>query len=367
MSTNSDRRSPPVPTSLATAAAWSWRLVALAGGIALVAIVLYELRIVTVPIFIALVLATVLQPPVRSLRRRGLPNALASALVFIAVIAGLVGLVYALAAPVSSEFADLGPQVSEAVDDVNSWLMTGPVDLEQAELDRYVDQAVEQVRSNSGSLRTGLVTSATLAAEVIAGFFLTLVLTFFFVKDGEELTRSLLSRFPERHRAAAAAAGDRATDTLAAYLRGIALTGVVDATLIGIVLFVVDVPLILPLVVLTFFGAFFPLVGATAAGVLAVAVALVNGGFTDALIVAVAVLVIQQVEGDVLQPLVMGRAVALHPVVILLSLATGGLIAGVLGAFLAVPLVAVTGAVTRELESRRETTDVDQAALDRLP
>lgn len=339
---------------LEATAAWSWRILVVSAAVALGAIVFYQLRVVTVPVFLAIVLSTLLVPPAHFLQSKGLRPALSTAVVFFGSLLLLGGLVYVLSAPVSEEFADLGPQVSSAIDDVNNWLVTGPLELDQTELDRYVDSVVQSAQENAQNLGTGVVSSATLAAEILAGFILTIVLTFFFTKDGPRLARAIIDRFPLQRREVVTAAGLRAYHTLGGYLRGVALTGVIDALFIGVALFFIGVPLLLPLVVLTFFGAFFPVVGATLAGALAAAVALVNGGPTDALLVIIAVLIVQQIEGHLLQPLLVGRAVALHPVVIICALGVGAVVAGILGAFLAVPVAAVVGAVVRELELRAE-------------
>lgn len=343
-----------VNPSIDRAAAYSWRILVIAAMVSLVAIIFYQLRVVTVPLFIALLATTVLLPPVRFLEEKGFKPGLATATVFLCVAAFLVGFIYVLASPVTDEFRDLGPQVSHAIDDINDWLINGPLHLQQAQLDHYIDEVGEQLRDNTGALQTGVVTSATLAAEVFTGFILSIILTFFFVKDGQRLVEGISNRFPAHHRPVLLAAGLRAYKTLGGYLRGVAATGVVDAACIGIALFILDVPLLFPLVVLTFLGAFFPVVGATLAGAVAAAVALVNGGAVDMLIVIAVVLAVQQLEGHLLQPLLVGRAVSLHPVVILVALGSGAIIAGLLGAFIAVPIVAVIGSIIKELDIRHE-------------
>lgn len=353
----------PVPAGLRVVAAWAWRLLLVAVAIALLAIILYELRVLTLPIFIALLLTTLLRPPVRRLTAAGVKPALATAMVFLSVLALVVGGVYLLASPVASQFRDLGPQIRAAIDNVAGWLRDGPLNLSQTQIDRYVEQATTQVRTNSGLLTSGLVSSAVIAAEVFAGFFLTLVLTFFFLKDGDLLVHAVVSRLPSRHQAAVRAGAHRAFFVLGGYLRGVALTGLVDAVLIGIALFAISVPLLWPLVILTFLGAFFPVVGATVAGAIAALVALVNGGAADALLVLTAVVVVQQLEGHILQPLVVGRAVRLHPVVIISALTSGGIIAGLLGAFLAVPLTAMAVGVFRELEDADPEPDATSRQL----
>lgn len=330
--------------------AWRWLVVLLAAAVLVLA--LAELRIVVLPVIVALLAATALVPPVEALVRRGLPRLVATWVVLLGVLGVLAALVFLLAPSVREEFADLGPTLAEAREDIEDWLAEGPLDLDEAEVDRYVEQAREQVSGRGGELASGVLAGATLVVEVVAGILLTFVLVFFLVKDGARFTAFALRAVPERHHDLARALGARAWQTSGAYLRGTAIVGVVDAAIIGVGLAVIGVPLVLPLALLTFFGAFFPLVGATLAGAVAAMVALVDGGVGTALLVVALVVLVQQVEGDVLAPLVLGRAVRLHPVVILVVLTAGAVVGGIAGAFLAVPVTAVAVAVGSELALR---------------
>jgi predicted PurR-regulated permease PerM len=354
-----------VPRPLAVAAAWSWRLVVVIFAIVTVAITLFQLRIVTVPFFVAILFTTVLVPPAKFLERRGFKSALSVLATFFFAIAAVAAMVYLLASPVTEQLKDLGPQVEKGVEDVNDWLKTGPLELTDADIDRYYEQALESAKSNSGSLGSGFAHGATIAFEVITGILVTIILTIFLTKDGENLFKWWVGLLPERHRDKADRVGKRAWHALGGYLRGVAFTGIVDAVLIGVWLAILGVPLVLPLMLLTFFGAFLPVVGATLAGLVAVLIALVNGGGTDALLVLLGVIVVQQIEGHVLQPVVMSRAVSVHPIVILMSLAVGALLAGIIGAFLAVPLVAVTSAALRELYGNDSPIPIDAETQNR--
>jgi len=358
--TNPPTATGTVPTALVVAAGWAWRILVLVAFIALTAIIAYRLRIVTVPVFAALLATTLLLPLVHRLQRSGMKAGLATALVIVGSVLLMAGVVYAMASPVASQFRDLGPQVSEGVADVQNWLTTGPLELSDADLDRYVDSVSAELSANSGKLRAGVLSSAVLIGELLVGILLTIVLTAFFVKDHELIARSLVNLFPPHRRQLVQSAGSRAFHTLGAYLRGVAMTGIVDAVLIGIALGLIGVPLLLPLVVLTFLGAFFPVVGATIAGVLAALVALVSGGPGDAGLVLLAVVVVQQLEGHLLQPLLVGRAVHMHPIVIIVALTSGGIVAGMLGAFCAVPIVAMIASVLREVH---EQTDLDETPV----
>ena len=330
--------------------AWRFLVVVVAGW--LVVLALARLRIVVLPVIIALLLATALVPPVEALVRRGLPRLLATWLVLLGSIGVLVAVVFLLAPSVNDEFEDLGPTLSEGRRDIEEWLADGPLELDRDEIQRYIDDAQDQLSGRGGEVVEGVVAGATLVGEVIAGFLLTIVLVFFAVKDSGKFTGFALRAVPARHHDLARAVGNRAWTTAGGYLKGTAVVGLVDASIIGIGLVIIGVPLVLPLAVLTFFGAFFPLVGATVAGAIAAVVALVDGGVGTALLVVGLVVIVQQVEGDVLAPLVLGRAVRLHPVVILVALTAGAVIGGLAGAFLAVPVTAVAVAIGSELGAR---------------
>lgn len=346
--TNRRRTFPP---SLEYAVGLTWRLLLLALGIGMVVYAFFALSLVTVPVVIALLLSTLLEPPARHLRARGWHPLLASWTVMLLALAVLVGIGVFIVPRVVDEFGQVGDDVERAVADIEEWLVEGPVGLSQEDLETYVDAAVERIRGSASEIGSQVVNGAFVAFEVVAGLLLALVLTFFFVKDGERLTNAVVDLLPGHRERIARRLGRRAWDTLTAYVRGTAVVSTVDAVIIGLGLLVIGVPLVLPLAMLTFIGGFFPLVGAVTAGVVAVLVALVSGGLTDAVLVAGVVIVVQQVEGDVLQPVVMGRALRLHPVVILLALTTGAITAGVLGAFLAVPFAALIAAVVAELRA----------------
>ncbi len=312
---------------------------------------LYRLRIVTLPMFVALMLSTLLVPPTRWLEDRGMKSGGATAVTFLSSLGAIGALFYFLGDPVVRQFNDMGPQVSKSIDTIENWLKTGPLKLSDTDIAGYIDKARDAISTHSDMLQSGITQGATVVIEVVIGIFVTLIMTFFFTKDGSNLTRPLTSRVRNDRRELVGSALRRAYAVLGGYLRGVAMTGVVDAVCIGIGLVILGVPFVAPLVVLTFFGAFFPLVGATVAGALAALIALVTVGVWKAVLVVLLVLLVQQLEGHLLQPLLVGRAVELHPIVILFSLSAGSIIAGLLGGFIAVPLVAMTIAVYRHVES----------------
>ena len=342
--------------------ALAWRLLVIVAAATLIVFALVKLRLLIIPVIVALFLSTLLYPPVAWLRSKGWPSLLATWVVFLSCIGLITALVFLLAPQVSSEIDDLGGPLKTASEDVLIWLAEGPLDVSRAEVSDYVDQASKTLGESSGTITAGVLSGAVKVAEIIAASLLTLVLLFFFVSGGEKMWRWILERSPTDQHEDIEQVGKRAWAAMGSYIRGTALVALVDAVLIGAALLILGIPLAVPLILLTFFGGFFPLVGATVAGIISALVALVGAGVTDALIVVGWVIVVQQVEGDVLQPMVMGRAVRLHPVVILLALTAGALIGGVAGAFLAVPTVAIATAIGSYYREKSTRSDVGVAS-----
>jgi putative heme transporter len=339
---------------LARSAAVSWRLLVVAAVVAVVAAVLVYLRLVVLPVIVALFLTTLLAPPVRWLRQRGWPPLAATWTVIAGAVVLIAGLGALLAPYIGPQFGDLGRQAGKGLDDVQRWLREGPLHLSETQLSDLLSRARREVQANSAGLTRGVLSGATVALEVVTGALLSIVLTFFFVKDGERIGNWIARQFGARGEELRAV-GRRAFDTLGAYLRGVTIVGLVDGVLIGIGLAVVGVPLAVPLAFLVFLGAFFPIVGAFVSGVFAALVALVSKGPAAALVIVAITVAVQQLEGHVLAPVVLGRAVKLHPVVILLALTGGGVVGGITGAALAVPAVAVATSVGSYLRNRPAT------------
>ncbi len=297
----------------------------------------------------ALLLATLLEPVAHRLRDRGMHERAASLLVVLAGIGMIAVVLTLIVPPFVAELGEVGTNVEKGSRKAGQILR--PLGVSQAEVDKAVDDGVESLKGSGGSLAGGALTGAVAALNVLAAVLLTLVLTFFFVKDGRRLW-SWISGLFGRHRHSVDELGERVWKVLTGYVHGIALVALIDSLLIGVVLVLVGVPLAMPLTVLTFLAAFFPVVGAVAVGAAAVLVALVAKGAVAAAIVGAAIIVVQQLDGNLLQPVLVGRRLELHPVVVLLALTAGGVIAGLAGAFLAVPLAAVAGAVIDFARSR---------------
>ena len=303
-----------------------------------------KLLLVVVPVIVALLLSTLLVPLAHRLRDRGMHERAASLLVVVAGIALIAILLTLIVPPFVSELSELGSNVEKGSRKAGELLR--PLGVSQSEVDKAIDDGVKSLEGSGGKkLAGGAVTGALAALNVLAAVLLTLVLTFFFVKDGRRMWTWIVGLFGPRRRAVAEELGERVWRVLTGYVQGVALVAAIDATLIGVTLVIVGVPLAMPLTVLTFLAAFFPVVGAVTVGAAAVLVALVAKGAVAAIVVAVVILCVQQLDGNVLQPVLVGRKLELHPVAVLLSLTAGGVIAGLVGAFIAVPLAAVAGAV----------------------
>ena len=299
-----------------------------------------RLTVVVVPLVLALFPAAVLAPPTQLLKRRGLPDAVAALVILLAALGLLAGLSTLLTPQVASQLEDLSEQLETGYRQARQFLESGPLGLDPVPVDDMIANARDRLAAEGGEVGSRVLEAGIVVLEGFTGLILGLFALFFYLKDGEKIAGWLRSLFPRRARADVRQIGDRVWFTIGAYIRGLLVIGLVDATAIGIGLVVLRVPLALPLAVLVFFGALFPIVGAFLAGTVAVLVALATNGLPAALAVLVLILVVQQVEGHLLTPILLGRATALHPLAVIAALTAGGILLGVLGAFLSVPLTA---------------------------
>ena len=340
-----------VPRLLVAASEISWRLlVCLAAG-GLVVYALTRVGFAVIPVIVALLLATLFVPPARWLQRKGVPRVLATVLVFLGGILLLAGLVALVAQGVASEADDLSKQVRGGANELGSIVASLPVGLDEREVQKQIDTIDDRVKDNSSSIGNGVLSGALAAGQFLGGLAIALVVLFFFIKDGGAMWDWLCRLFPPGRRAALDELGARSWNVLSAYVKGVVFVALVDAVGIGIALWIVGVPLVLPLAVLTFILAFVPLVGAFAAGAAAVLVALVSQGSVAALIILGAVILVQQLEGNVLYPFIVGKTVQLHPVAVLLAVTVGGLLYGIVGAALAVPIAVVAAAAASVVQN----------------
>lgn len=348
----------PIPLALRKAGGYAWRLLLLVVTLAVVLYALRRLALVMLPVVVALFVTAVLDPPAGWLRRRGLPSWAATALTLSGALALSVG-VGALVLPgVIDQFSALDVSLQQSLQRIERYL-AGLLPLSQADLRVAVSDAVNTLKAEVRDLRMGFFGIARFVVEVIVGAFISVFAVFFFLKDGRGFFAGFCGLFPEQRQERVRQIGDRSWTVLKRYLQGVAFVAVVDSLLIAIALVLIGVPLVLPLAAITFFAAFFPLVGAITAGLLAALVAFVSGGPIDALLVIGAIVLVQQIEGNLLYPLIVGRQVRLHPLAILLAVTAGGLLAGILGAFLAVPVTAVIVTVVDYLRSEEPNPEVE--------
>jgi predicted PurR-regulated permease PerM len=354
-----------VPFVLAGAAAWSWRLLVITAAATLVGYLFIQLYVVVVPVVLALFLAAVLEPLVARLRARRWPPALAATTVFLGALGVLVLLLIWIGTNVASQFDDVGERLDEAVVDAKEWLQEEPFSLTPERVDEIERDVRDAVRSAGGGVARRAADRAETAGEVLGGILLLLFTLFFVLKDGFRMSDWMRGRIPATYREETVAITTRARNVMRQYLIATALTGLIDGVLIGIALAVLGVPLVVPLAVLTFLGGFIPLVGATVAGIVAALVALVTKGVAVALLVVGATILVQQIEGNLLQPLILERAVRLHPLVTVWTVGAGLVVGGLLGAFLAVPMVAVgVGIVSYYYRRKNPPAAEDPAAED---
>ncbi len=304
---------------------------------------LMQIKLLVIPILIALILAAAIGPFVNMLRRRGMKGGLATGIAFIGLLLVLGGVSTVIYYSVRNQWGELAQQAASGLDELERFLLTGPIPLEQAQLDQAREGIIQF--ATSSQVRSGALTGLSVVTEFLAGASLVVIILFFFLKDGAKIWNFFLRPFKGEREAKLRRVGSRTLEVLGGYVRGTAIVALVDTVAIGAALLIMQVPLAIPLAIIVFIGAFVPLVGATVAGILAALVALVANGPVVALIVVAVVIAVNQLEGDLLQPIVMGKSLQLHALVILMALTAGTILAGIVGAVLSVPLAAVAWAV----------------------
>jgi predicted PurR-regulated permease PerM len=293
------------------------------------------------PLVVALLLTTLTWPVTGFLRRHGWRPALAASTVTVLFLLVAAGIVVLIAVPVSAQSGELATGVVNGIQQLREWAAGPPLNIGDDQVTDAFDTAVARIQDSVGSIVTATVAGVGTVVNGIVTAVLALFLMFFFLKDGPRFLPWLTRQLPGRLAVDVPTVAERGWDTLGAFVRSQAFVGLLDAVFIGIGLWIVGVPLVLPLAVLTFVAAFVPIVGALFAGFVAVLIALVSNGLTDALIVLAIIVVVQQLEGNVFQPMVQSRGLGLHAAVILLAVTLGGSLAGVVGALLAVPVAAL--------------------------
>lgn len=340
-----------VPWGVRVAAEAGWRLLVLAGTVWVLMRVISAVQLVVFAFVIALLLTALMQPSVAWLTRRRVPHGLATALTAILgfVVIGLMG--WFVTWQVMENIDNLSDQVQDGIDELRNWLLNSPFHVTDKQINEIAENLREAIGANTDEITSAGLEGVTVVVEALTGILLAAFSTLFLLYDGKRIWQWTLKLVPAAARPGVAGAGPRAWATLTAYVRGTVLVALIDAVFIGIGIYFLDVPMAVPLAVFIFLFSFIPLVGAVASGALAVVVALVTQGVFTAVMTLVVVLAVQQIEGHVLQPFILGRAVRVHPLAVVLSVAAGGMVAGIGGAVVAVPLVAVSNTIVGYLRA----------------
>lgn len=351
-----------VPWGMRVAAEIGWRLLVLAGTLWVLMRVISAVRLVVLAFVAALFITALLQPTVSRLKRMGLPRGLATAVTTIAgfIVMGLIG--WFVVWQVMDNLDTLSEKVRAGIDELKRWLLNSPFHVTEDQINQVAKNLSDTIGHNTNEITSAGLQGVTVLVEVLTGILLAMFSTLFLLYDGKNIWRWVLRLVPEQARPAMAGAGPRAWRTLTAYVRGTVIVALIDAIFIGLGIYFLHVPMAVPLSVFIFLFAFIPLVGAVISGALAVVVALVTEGVFTAVMVLAVVLLVQQIEGHVLQPFILGRAVRVHPLAVVLSVAAGGLIGGIGGSVVAVPLVAVTNTVVGYLRATAKENALRSAA-----
>ncbi|MGP0222724.1 MULTISPECIES: AI-2E family transporter [unclassified Paenarthrobacter] len=341
-----------IPYGVRIAAAWSWRAGLILLMIGALVWLLGKVSFLIIPVMVAALLAGLLYPVVAWLRNRGVPNGLAVAITVLAFIGVISGALALVGRQLISGFGELWHEALAGIQQIQAWLADGPLHLTADQIDQYISDAAAALQDNSSSILSGALSFGSTAGHFAAGLVLALFILIFFLLEGSRIWAFIVRLLPKAARRAADGAGRRGWTSMVNYVRIQMFVAFVDAVGIGVGAAIIQVPLALPLAVLVFIGSFIPVVGALVTGAIAVLLALVANGPINALIMLAIVLLVQQLESHILQPLVMGKAVALHPVAVILTVAAGSYLAGIPGALFAVPLLAVANTAVRYIAGR---------------
>ena len=349
-------------------AAWAWRLLVILTALVALLLVIKRLEIIVVPLLLALMLSALLVPIVDWLDRRGAPRGGAVALVILGGFAILGGILTFVVSQFVVGVPDLVSQVSHSIDSTKKWLIDGPLHLSRQQLDHAGNSAIQALQNNQEKLTSGALATAATITELITAALLMFFTLIFFLYGGRNIWEYVTKIVPTDVRDRVRAAGAAGYHSLTGYIRATFLVALVDAAGVGTGLVIMSVPLALPLASLVFLGAFVPLVGAVLSGFLAVIVALLAKGVVYALITLGVLIGVNQLEAHILQPLVMGRAVSIHPLGVVVAISTGGVLAGIVGALLAVPTVAFFNnafkvLLARDPEAAAEEADDEEGSI----
>lgn len=359
---------PYVSPGLKLAAAWSWRSIIVLVALGVAFWLLAKISSVVLPVLIALLLAALLAPLTTWLTKKGLPRGAAAGISFIGFIVVVLGLFGLVGQQIYSGMPSLVKQVIAGVSGISDWLATSPFGLDSSTISTYIDQGISTAtnffQNNSSQLLGGALEATSSVGTFLTGALVCLFTTFFFLYDGKKIFRWVMGLLPIPARPVATGAAQRGWTTLVQYVRIQVLVAAVDAIGIGIGAAFLGIPLVIPMTVLVFLTSFVPVVGAVASGVVAVLVALVSNGLTSGIIMLVVVIAVQQIESQVLQPFLMGKAVSVHPLAVILAVTGGGFLFGIVGALFAVPAVAVLNTMVSYIVNARSSGGGDDPTAD---
>jgi predicted PurR-regulated permease PerM len=355
------RREPANETvswGLQVAAAWALRFLIVMAALFVLLVLLNAVSLVTITVIVAIMICALLQPMVGVLMRYHVPRTLAAILVFVLGMTALVAAAWFVVQQVSANSAALGGQLLDAVATIRHWLVTGPARMSEHQVSQLVNDLTNTISQNRAGLAQGVFATANSALLVVSGAVFCLFATLFLLTDDGGIFRWVVQLFPDESRAKVAHAGNVAWRTLIAYMRSTVLLALINSFTMVVIMVIAGMPLVVPLGVLLFLGSLIPLLGMLVAGVVVVLVALVTKSALMALVMAIALVLTVQLEGNLLNPLIMGKAVNIHPLGILMAVTAGTILGGVFGAFIAVPLAAILNNVANDIHGR---TPSDQA------
>lgn len=348
----------PVPWGVDLAAAWAWRLLVIGVAGYIVMRILGFFSVVTIPLVVALLISALANPAVHLMRRVGLSKGLAALVVVVVGLGSVILLLIVAGQQVASGASDLADQVVKGLGEVKDWLKNGPLNASDSQINDYLENAQKAITERSQEGGFSQVTEVgTAVGHVFAGFFIVLFSTYFFLADGDRIWAWVVRIAPRTARDRVNSSGQVAWVSLTQFVRATVIVALVDAIGVTIVAAILGVPFVLAIGVLVFLGAFVPMVGATVAGTVAVLVALVDQGPITALLMLGGVILVQQIEGHILQPFLMGRWVSVHPLAVIVAIACGVLVGGIAGALIAVPLAASANAVVQHLAGGTDVGD----------
>jgi predicted PurR-regulated permease PerM len=354
-----------VPWAYDLAAAWAWRFIVIAVALLMVLWTLKFFVVVVFPVVIALFISALTAPLVSLMERFYVPRKLGAFIVVVGGLAVVALLLTFVGQQVASSIDDLSGKVSDGLGEIRDWLQTGPLNASDSQIDRWIEDSQNFVQTKGKDLSTHAIELGTALGHIVAGFFIILFSTYFFLADGHRIWAWVVRIFPRAARSRADSSGRVAWVSLTQFVRATVLVAGTDAAGVMIVAFILNVPLVSAIGVLVFLGAFIPLVGAFMSGTVAVLVALVAQGPFVALLMLGGVVLVQQIEAHVLQPFLMGRFVSVHPLGVILAIAMGAIVAGIVGALVAVPLAAALNAVIQHLAAYTDVGESgEEAAAD---